>query len=218
MKRVRNFMFASAGFLMIVVTVAVATGERTIAQITAGCIKICDEVPVRVALTNIARIAGDVRITNDSDTPIPTRLNGAVLVDSSAQNAVRTRSGLQVTDVFQREVVITLEPGQVTETASFNVPQSRLLAIESASGFAQMGAPTQAPVVLVKTIANGDYAGRIFMAQFSSGGWILSPVSWGSPLLYADPGSKVELKFSRVGTVVGTATATVTLSGHFIDQ
>ena len=218
MKRVRNFMFASAGLLMIVVTVAVATGERTIAQITAECIKICDEVPVRVALTNIARIAGDVRITNESDSPIPTKLNGAVLVDSSAQNAVRTRSALQVTDVFQREVVITLEPGQITETSTFSVPQSRLLAIESASGFAQMGAPTQAPVVVVRTIANGDPAGRIFMAQLSSGGWILSPVSWGSPLLYADPGSKVELKFSRVGTAVGTATATVTLSGHFIDQ
>lgn len=100
MKRVRNFMFASAGLLLIVVTVAVATGERTIAQITAGCIKICDEVPVRVALTNVARIVGDVKVANDSDSPIPTRLNGAVLVDSSAQNAVRTRSALQVTDVW----------------------------------------------------------------------------------------------------------------------
>jgi hypothetical protein len=132
MKRFRTLLLASAVLLLVVITVTLATGGRALAQITAECIKICDEVPVRVVLTNVARIVGDVRITNDSETPIPTRLNGAVQVDSSAQNAVRTRSALQVTDVFQREVVITLEPGQVTETTNFSVPQSRLLAIESA--------------------------------------------------------------------------------------
>jgi hypothetical protein len=182
MKRFRNLFLASAAPLVIVITVTLATGGRTLAQITSECIKICDEVPVRVALANIARIVGDVRIINDSDTPIPTRLNGAVLVDSSAQNSVRTRSALQVTDVFQREVVITLEPGQFTETASFLVPQSRLLAIESASGFAQMGTAFQAPTAFVKTTANGDPAGRLFLSQQTNGGWILSPFGWGSPL------------------------------------
>lgn len=218
MKRVRNLMVASAGLLMIVVAVTVVAGRRSIAQITADCIKICDEVPVRVALTNIARFAGDVRITNESDAPIPTKLNGAVLVDSSSENAVRTRSALQVTDVFQREVEITLEPGQITETATFNVPQSRLLVIESASGFAQMGTPTQAPSVIIKTVANGDEAQRLLQPQLVSGGWILSPFGWGSVFGYADPASKVEVRFTRLGGGVGTAKATVTLSGHFIDQ
>jgi hypothetical protein len=218
MKRFRNLFFALAGLLVVVITVALATGGRTLAQITTECIKICDEVPVRVVLANVARIVGDVRITNDSDTPIPTRLNGAVLVDSSAQNAVRTRSALQVTDVFQREVVITLEPGQVTETASFFVPQSRLLVIETASGFAQMGTAFQSPVVVIKTVANGDEAQRPLFAQQGGGGWILTPFSWGPNFGYADPASKVEVKFVRLGASVGTAKATVTLTGHYVDQ
>ena len=218
MKRVRNFMFASAGLLIIVVAVSVVAGRHSIAQITADCIKICDEVPVRVALTNIARIAGDVRITNESDAPIPTRLNGAVRLDTSNENAVRTRSGLQVTDVFQREVEITLDPGQVIETATFNVPQSRLLVIESASGFAQMGAGAQAPLVAIKTVANGDVAQRLLQPELVNGGWILSPFGWGSVFGYADPASKVEVRFTRLGATGGTAKATVTLSGHFIDQ
>src|SRR4030095_12083267 len=171
-----------------------------------------------VALTNIARIAGDVRITNESDAPIPTKLNGAVLVDSSAQNAVRTRSGLQVTDVFQREVVITLEPGQFTETATFSVPQSRLLVIETASGFAQMGTAFQSPVVVIKTVVNGDEGQRPLFGQQGGGGWILSPFGWGSTFGYADPGSKIEVKFIRIGGAVGTAKATITLTGHYVDQ
>lgn len=218
MKRFRNLFLASAALLSIVVTVTLATSGRTLAQITSDCIKICDEVPLRVVLTNVARIVGEVKITNDGDTPIPTRLNGAVLVDSSANNAVRTRLALQVTDVFQREVVITLEPGQFTETASFLVPQSRLLAIEAASGFAQMGTAFQAPAAFFRTVANGDQAGRLFSSQQASGGWILSPIGWGSPLLYADPASKVEVTFSRLGGAVGTAKATITFSGHYIDQ
>ena len=218
MKRFRNLFLASAGLLVIVITVTLATGGRTLAQITTECIKICDEVPVRVVLANVSRIVGDVRIINDSDTPIPTRLNGAVLVDSSSQNSLRTRSALQVTDVFQRQVEITLEPGQSAETAAFLVPQSRLLVIETASGFAQMGTAFQAPVVFVKTIANGDEAQRLFLSQQASGGWILSPLGWGSPFGYADPGSKVEVRFARVGGSVGTAKATITLTGHYVDQ
>jgi hypothetical protein len=79
MKRFRNLFFALAGLLALVITVTLATNGRTLAQITSECIKICDEVPVRVVLANVARIVGDVRIINDSDSPIPTRLNGAVL-------------------------------------------------------------------------------------------------------------------------------------------
>ena len=218
MKRFRKLLLASAGLMVVAITVTLATGGRALAQITRECIRICDEVPIRVVLSNVARIVGDVKITNDSDSPIPMKLNGSVLVDSSAQNAVRTRSGLQVTDVFQREVVITLEPGQATETASFLVPQSRLLVIETVSGFAQMGSASQLPVVVIKTVANGDEAQRVLLSQQASGGWIFSPFGWGPAFGYADPASKVEVRFTRLGATVGTAKATIALTGHFVDQ
>lgn len=218
MKRFRNLLLASAGLMVVAITVTLATGGRALAQITSECIRICDEVPIRVVLSNVARIVGDVKITNDSDSPIPMKLNGSVLVDSSAQNAVRTRPGLQVTDVVQREVVITLEPGQATETASFLVLQSRLLVIETVSGFAQMGSASQLPVVVIKTVANGDEAQRVLLSQQASGGWIFSPFGWGPAFGYADPGSKVEVRFTRLGAATGTAKATITLTGHYVDQ
>ena len=198
MKRFRNLVLASAGLVVVAITVTLATGGRALAQ--------------------VAQFIGDVKIINDSDSPIPTRVNGSVLVDSSAQHAVRTRPALQVTDVFQREVVITLEPGQVTETASFLVPQARLLVIETATGFAEMGPGAQAPAVVIKTFANGDAAQRVLSSQPVSGGWILSPFGFGPLFGYADPASKVEVRFTRLGVTVGTAKATITLTGHYIDQ
>ncbi|MCM3903279.1 MAG: hypothetical protein ND866_16365 [Pyrinomonadaceae bacterium] len=211
-------MLASAGLLVFVLSLMLTTGGRTIAQITSECIRICDEVPVRVALANVARIVGDVRITNDGDSPIPTRVNGAIQVDSSARNALRTKSGLQVTDIFQREVTITLAPGDSNEKVSFHVPQSRLLVIEGASGFAQMGPGAQAPQVIFKTMANGDPGVHLVFANPGAGGWTLSAPGWGPVLAYADPASTVEVTFARAGTTIGTATMTLTFTGHFIDQ
>ena len=219
MKRFRNFLLASAGLLVFVLSLMLTTGGRTIAQITSECIRICDEVPVRVALTNVARIVGDVKISNDGDSPIPTRVNGAIQVDSSPRNALRTKSGLQVTDIFQREVTITLAPGDSNEKVSFLVPQSRLLVIEGASGFAQMGPGAQAPQVNFKTTANGDPAFHLlFSLPASGGGWNLSAPGWGPVLAYADPASTVEVTFARAGITIGTATMTLTFTGHFIDQ
>ncbi len=218
MKRFRNLLLASAGLLVFVLSLMLTTGGRTIAQITSECIRICDEVPVRVALANVARIVGDVRITNDDDSPIPTRVSGAIQVDSSPRNALRTKSGLQVTDIFQREVTITLAPGDSNEKVSFLVPQSRLLVIEGASGFAQMGPGPQAPQIIFKTTANGDPGVHLVFAQPGGGGWNLSAPGWGSALAYADPASTVEVTFARAGITIGTATMTLTFTGHFIDQ
>jgi hypothetical protein len=214
MKRFRNLLLASAGLMVVAITVTLATGGRALAQLTGECIKICDEVPIRVVLANVARIVGDVKITNDSDSPIPTKLNGSVLVDSSAQNAVRTRSGLQVTDVFQREVKITLEPNQIAEKVSFVVPQSRLLVIESFSGFATMGHPLQSPIVNFQTVANGEAGVH---SEQVIGGWSLFPPGGAFSKAYADPSSKVEVRFLRTGGT-GTATMTLTFTGHYIDQ
>jgi len=216
MKSFRNLLLGAAGILFLTLSIALATGSRAIAQISSECIKICDEIPIRVVLTNVARIVGDVKITNDDDSPIPTRVNGAIQVDSSTRNALRTKQVLEVTDTFQREVTITLEPGDPTESVSFHVPQSRLLVIEGVSGYAQMGVVAQAPHVFFKTTTNGEIAGRLLFSSPNGGGlWNIYGQSIPS---YADPASTVEVTFARFPNSTGTAKLSLTFTGHFIDQ
>jgi len=218
MKSFRNLLLASAGILFLALSLAMATGSRTIAQISSECIKICDEIPIRVALTNVARIVGDVKITNDGDSPIPTRVNNAIQVESSTRNPLRTKPVLEVTDTFQREVTITLEPGDSTEKVSFQVPQSRLLKIEGASGIAQMGAVIQFPQVFFRTTANGDPGVHILFSSLYPGNGVYSIFEPSPVLGYADPASTVEVSFSRVPNSTGTAKLSLTFTGHFIDQ
>ena len=126
MKTLGKFLFASAGFLALVLMLALTDSGRAIAQTAA---------PLRVVLEGIAQIAGDVRITNAADSPVETRVNGPIQIASSPRIPVLAKASLLVSDTFQKQVTITLQPGQLNGTASFGVPASRLLKIESFSGF-----------------------------------------------------------------------------------
>ena len=157
MKRFRNVLLASIGLIFILTLALALTGAgRAVAQGTRDCIKICDDAPLSTVVKNILSVIGEVKISNDSESPIPARVTGPIQIASSSSNAVRTKPALQVTDTFQREVKITLEPNDHSSTTTFNVPQSRLLVIEGWGGFAQMGNPVQFPQVYFKTIANGS--------------------------------------------------------------
>ncbi len=139
-------MLASFGLILILTLVLTLTSRgRAVAQETRECIKICDDAPLSTVVKNILSVIGEVKISNDSESPIPARVTGPIQIASSPGNAVRTKAGLQVTDTFQREVKITLEPNDYISTTTFNVPQSRLLVIEGWGGFAQMGHPVQYP-------------------------------------------------------------------------
>lgn len=216
MKRFRNFLLASVGLVAFALAVSLSGPGRAIARQAQECVKICDEIPLSTVVKNVISVIGDVKITNDSDSPIPTRLNGPIQIASSPRDAVRTKPTLLVTDVFQREVKITLEPNDLGSIATFNVPQSRLLAIEGWAGFAQMGQAFQFPHVHFKTTANGDTVAYPVFIQQGVGGWFLNQPGWGGTA-YADPGSTVEVTFTR-SNPVGTATMTLTLTGHYIDQ
>jgi hypothetical protein len=216
MKKFRNLLLASVGLVVFALAVSLSGPGRVIARQAQECIKICDEIPLSTVVKNVITVIGDVKISNDSDSPIPTRVNGPIQIASSTRDAVRTKPALQVTDVFQREVKITLEPNDQIGTATFNVPQSRLLVIEGWTGFAQMGQPLQFPQVQIKTTGNGTPVTAPVFGQPVSGGWILNHLGWGFKL-YADPDSTVEVRFARSGTA-GTATMTLSLSGHYIDQ
>ena len=217
MKRFRNVMLASFGLIFILtLTLTLTSRGRAVAQETRECIKICDDAPLSTVVKNILSVIGEVKISNDSDSPIPMRASGPIQIASSSVNAVRTKPVLQVTDTFQREVKITLEPNDNTSTTTFNVPQSRLLVIEGWEGFAQMGHPLQYPYVHFKTIANGSPVNIPVFAQSGGGGWFLSHLGWGFKA-YADPDSTVEVTFTR-GNTIGTATMTLVLTGHYVDQ
>ncbi len=216
MKRFRNFLLASVGFFVLALAVSLSGVGRAVRGQAEECVRICDDKPLSTVVQNILRVIGDVKITNDSDSPIPTRVNGPVQIASSPRDSVRTKAVLLVTDVFQREVKVTLEPNDLIGTASFTVPTSKLLVIEGWTGFAQMGGPLQLPKVLFKTTANGDLGSHLVFAQLGGGGWFLSQPGFGGNA-YADPASTVEVIFTRTGTT-GTATMTLTFTGHYIDQ
>jgi len=216
MKRFRNVLLASLGLIFILTLALTLTSRgRAVAQ-TRDCIRICDDAPLSTVVKNILSVIGEVKISNDSDSPIPARVSGPIQIASSSVNAVRTKPVLQVTDTFQREVKITLEPNDNFSTATFNVPQSRLLVIEGWEGFAQMGnATNQFPFVHFKTIANGSPVAFPVFAQAGGGGWFLSKPGWGNA--YAEPDSTVEVTFAR-GIATGTATMSLVLTGHYVDQ
>ncbi len=219
MKRLRNLLLALVGLSALAIGASQLIHGRAIAKQAEECIKICDEVPLSTVVKDLVTVIGNVKISNDSDSPIPTRVNGPIQIATSTREAVRTRTALLVTDVFQREVKITLPPSDSGSTASFTIPQSRLLVIEGWAGSAQMGNSFQFPLVHFKTIANGDpgvYPVFTQQGSFGSGAFFLSQPGWlGS--VYADPSSTVEVTFTR-SNPIGTATMTLTFTGHYIDQ
>jgi len=219
MKRFRNLLLLSAGLVAFALVVSQVGPGRAIARQAQECIKICDEVPLSTIVKNLVTVVGNVKISNDSDSPIPTRVNGSIDIASSPRRAVSTKATILVTDVFQKEVKITLPPNDLNGTASFTVPQSRLLAIEGWAGSAQMGHLTQFPHVHFKTTANGDPGVYPVFAQFGqpgSGAFFLSQPGWLGKV-YADPASTVEVTFLR-SNPIGTATMSLTFTGHYIDQ
>jgi hypothetical protein len=128
MKTSRNVLFASGAVFGVLLTLALTVSDSVIAQTSE---------PLRVVLDGIGRIVGDVRITNASDSPIPTRVEGPLEMTTSPGTALQMRSGLRVADTFSKQMTINLGPSQFSATASFQVPGAKLLAIESFSGFAQ---------------------------------------------------------------------------------
>lgn len=222
MNKFKNYLLASVGFLVLVLTISLTGVGTSIAQTTGECVRICTDAPLRVVVENVARIVGDVKITNDSASPVPTKNIGPVQVASSSREPVYIKFSLLVTDVFQKEVEIALVPGDAQGSASFSVPAGKLLVIEGVSGFAVMGNPNQKPQVGFKTTANNNLAQHLlFCNPFGSVGYQIG--TWGNITVYADPGSTVEILFQRSGFnggqgTAGTANLNVTFSGHTVDQ
>lgn len=73
MKKFKTYLLAAAGFLVLVFTISLTPLRTSIAQGVRECVRICNDEPLRVVIHNVARIVGDVKITNGSDEPVPTK-------------------------------------------------------------------------------------------------------------------------------------------------
>ena len=199
MKKFKNYLFASVGFLVLMLTISLTGIGTSIAQTASECVRICTDEPLRVVVENIARIQ----------------------IASSSRAPVYITQALLVTDVFQKEIDISLNEGQADGSAHITVPPGKLLDIKSFSGTAVVR-NGQFAVVDVVTQANGNTASHKPLMNFlgsAQGDAMYSFGYFGDT--YADPGSDIEVSFHR-GTgspnPKGMASLNITLSGHYINQ
>ena len=223
MNKLKNALIAFAGLLSLIGAIALLTPHASYSQ--SGS-KISDVNVVNTPNVNAQQrgawnvaINGTptVNLAASSSVGINPSSN-TVHVASSSREPVYITQALAVTDVFQKQLEITLENGVGQGSTSFTVPADKLLVIEDVSGFANMGQSGQIPEVTYSTTANNSLAFH-WLAAFEYGFSNHYSISGGNLTSYAGPGSTVELTLDRssYGTV-GTASLNLTFSGHYINQ
>lgn len=135
MKRFKSCLLASAGLVILAVTLSFTTPGRAFAQrVEEGCIRICDTAsnPLHVIVNGITRVKGEVTINNEN--PIATTVTGPVQVRTSSREPLYVLQPLDPENIFQEQITLTLSPGQSGVTKHFTVPANKYLEIKSASG------------------------------------------------------------------------------------
>lgn len=196
--------------LIAVVAVAIATPQTSYTQGTRSKdVNVVNTQNVNVVNTPTVNLAARslVGINPSSNT---------VQVASSAREPVLTMQTLTAQFVFQKYLEIDLAEGQFEGTTSFTVAAGLLLVIDNVGGVASVGTTGDFFEADFITTANNLVAAHFF-ASFPSGPLQYSVVASG--LIYADPGSTVELVYKRDGgNAIGVAKLKVTFSGHYITQ
>jgi len=135
MKRFKSCLLASAGLVILAVTLSFTTPGRAFAQrVEEGCIRICDTAsnPIHVIVQGITRVTGEVTINNQN--AIATTVTGPVTVRSSSREPLHVFQPLDLENIFQEEVTLKLGPNQSVVTKQFTVPANKYLEIKSSSG------------------------------------------------------------------------------------
>jgi hypothetical protein len=201
MNRVKNFIIAGLGLMVLALSLSLSGAGSAIAQRAEDCVRICDESPIRTLAQGVTLITGTVR------------------VESSAREPLYVKPGLVVTDVFQKQLNIFLQPGIPEATASFSVPAGKLLSIDDVLAKATMGHPNQIPDITIKTTVNGVAVEHPLALSWAWANWTIQKPG----TIYADPGSDVTVVFSthsfygNAGENTGAALK-LSLTGHYIDQ
>ncbi len=156
-----------------------------------------------LGLTLSSCATSPVTVTN---TPLPVTVTGPVStkdVDNPARHAVQVTTDVNV-----------FSPNLSATVNSFvNVPSGKRLVIEYVSGRCFLGTLNQQLIVEVGSTLGAGPEARYTLAETRQE---TLNVLGGPVRIYADPGTAVNLYFSR-DTGAGDASCRVSLSGHLVD-
>src|SRR5687768_10713111 len=137
MKRLKSCLLASAGLVILASALSLTAPGRVFAQrVKDDCVRICDTAssPLHVIIKGVTRVTGDVTINNQN--AIATTVTGPVTVTASSREPLAVAPQLKPPDVFQKQVSLTLQPGELQKGQIIHVPSPKLLEIKYASGTA----------------------------------------------------------------------------------
>ncbi len=135
MKRFKNCLLASAGLVILAVTLSLTTPGRALAErVKDDCVRICDTAsnPLHVIVQGITRVTGDVTINNEN--AIATTVTGPVQVTTSPREPLYVIERRKMDNIFQEQVSLTLKSGEGGAKKDFVVPPGKFLEIKHASG------------------------------------------------------------------------------------
>jgi len=234
----KSCLLASAGLVMLAITLSFTTPGRAFAQrIGEDCVRICDTAssPIHVIVQGITRVTGEVTINNEN--AIATTVTGPVQVTTSRGEPLLVAfPKLKLDDIFQEQVSLTLNPGQTLATKDFVVPANKYLEIKSASGtvvdksfFGNL--PPQGTgfwLVKIRVIRiNNNIFDFPFFRQFQgfsnaqngqSGGVLATYQVGGNQLgIFADTVDAVQVRFERFGPFQIESKLELAISGEYHD-
>jgi hypothetical protein len=192
MEKFKNYLLAASGFAVLLAVIAMTNVGHSAAQAIGDCVRICnpESAPVPIRAQGVTNIAGQVTVQSSEAAPVFTK-----------------QSGLFTADLFQKEVHITSFPEQGGHASQqFPVPAGKLLTIYYISG---RTAPDTS--VNIRTVANGAVATHFLNLNIDGQGNFSQNV-----LIYADPGSSVEIAY--FGSQHFINSLKLTLVGSFSDQ
>ena len=226
MKKLKNYIVASAGVLLLVSVIAFSipqTGHSAVApdkdvrviNSTNEPVPVVAQGTTNVAVQNVPTVKAQQNGTwNVGITGTPT-----VQLDDSATNPVFVRDVDRPTaQPFQYEAIVTLGEGDGGQNTSIPVPSGKLLVIEQVSAAAFASADQRISFSILTHVAP-DNAMRPHYLQSTKeeigSGTNLYTVSQ-QTRIYADtPGAAARI--TRAGTT-GTVTARFTVSGYFVNK
>ena len=223
MKRFKSCLLASAGLVILTVTLSLTTPGRAFAQrVKDDCIRICDTAsnPLHVIVNGITRVKGEVTINNEN--AIATTVTGPVRVTTSPRMPLYVIQRLKLDDVFQEQISLTLRPGEDVAAQNFVVPAGKFLEIKDASGVVTLKGetfqPWQASIRVIQPNNNvfTFYLPRV--PQEQEGDFVSFHVPGVQDGIFGDSGGTIQIRLERKGIPLQTEIKLeLVLTGHYHD-
>ena len=238
----KSCLLASAGLVILAATLALTAPGRAFAQrVGEDCVRICDTAsnPLHVIVQGITRVTGDVTINNEN--AIATTVTGPVQVSTSRGEPLLVVQRMKVDDIFQKQISLTLKPGDKLEKQDFVVPAGTFLEIKYASGTANIRPSTYGWLgidsvfdVTIRVVEPGNGDINDFpLTKIRQGPLLNNPNApynsnniagfqyqiGGNPIqIFANAGSTVQVRFGRLTAYPNESNLELALSGEYHDD